>query len=36
MTKQEWEARQGVNFGFGLQYHPVLKLTPQPGVVHSY
>jgi hypothetical protein len=36
MTKQEWDARKNLNFGFGFQYHPVLKLTPQPGVVHTY
>ena len=33
MTKQEWDARKGLSFGFGFQYQPPLKLTPQPGVV---
>jgi hypothetical protein len=30
MTKQEWDARKGLSFGFGFQYQPPLKLTP-PG-----
>ena len=33
MTKQEWDARKGLNFGFGFQYQPPLKLTPQPSVI---
>jgi hypothetical protein len=33
MTRQEWDARKGFNFGFGFQYQPPLKLTPQPSVI---
>jgi hypothetical protein len=33
MTKQDWDARKGLNFGFGFQYQPPLKLTPQPSVI---
>lgn len=33
MTKQEWDARKGLNFGFGFQYQPPLKITPQPAVI---
>lgn len=33
MTKQDWDARKGLNFGFGFQYQPPLKLSPQPSVI---
>lgn len=33
MTKQQWDARKEVDFGFGFQYQPPLKLTPQPAIV---
>lgn len=33
MTKQDWDARKGFNFGFGFQYQPPLKLTPQSSLV---
>jgi hypothetical protein len=33
MTKQQWDARKGVDFGFGFQYQPLLKLTPQPAAI---
>lgn len=33
MTKQEWDARKGLNFGFGFQYQPPLQLTPQAAVI---
>lgn len=28
MTKAEWDARKGLDFGFGFRYQPVVKLTP--------
>ena len=34
MTKQEWDSRKGLNFGFGFQYQPLLKLTVNPGIIH--
>lgn len=34
MTKQDWEARKSLNFGFGFQYQPPLKLTVNPGAIH--
>lgn len=33
MTKQQWDARKGLTFGFGFQYQPPLQLTPQAAVV---
>ena len=33
MTRQDWDARKDLNFGFGFQYQPPLKLTPQPSVI---
>lgn len=33
MTKQDWDARKGFDFGFGFEYQPLLKLTPQPAVI---
>ena len=33
MSPQEWGARKGLSFGFGFQYQPPLKLTPQTAVV---
>lgn len=33
MTKQQWDARKGLTFGFGFQYQPPLQLTPQATVV---
>jgi len=32
LTKQDWDARKGLNFTFGFQYQPNLVLTP-PGPV---
>jgi hypothetical protein len=29
LTKAEWEARKGLDYEFGFQYQPVLKVTPQ-------
>jgi hypothetical protein len=28
LTRQEWEARKGLDFTFGFRYQPVLKVTP--------
>jgi hypothetical protein len=28
LTKQEWDARKGLDFTFGFRYQPVLKVTP--------
>jgi hypothetical protein len=33
MTKTDWDARKDLNFGFGFEYQPVLKLTPKPAIV---
>lgn len=33
MTKQQWDARKDVSFGFGFQYQPPLRITPQPAVI---
>jgi hypothetical protein len=33
MTKQQWDARKGLNFGFGFEYQSPLELTPQPAVI---
>ncbi len=33
MTKQQWDARKGLTFGFGFQYQPPLVITPQPAVI---
>ena len=33
MTKKDWDARKSLDFGFGFQYQPPLKLTPQPSVI---
>ncbi len=32
LSRAEWEARKGLNFEFGIQYQPVLKLNPQVPV----
>lgn len=34
MTPQEWNTHKDLNFGFGIQYQPPLKLTPQPAIIH--
>ena len=34
MTPQQWNARKDLNFGFGFQYQPPLKVTPQAAVIH--
>jgi hypothetical protein len=28
LTKQQWDARKGLDFTFGFRYQPVLKVTP--------
>lgn len=33
MTKQDWDARKGLSFGFGFQYQPPLQLIPQTAVI---
>ncbi len=33
MNKQQWDARKDLNFTFGFQFQPTLKLTPQNSVV---
>jgi hypothetical protein len=33
MTKQQWDARKDLNFGFGFEYQPPLKLTPPTAVI---
>lgn len=33
LTKQQWDARKGLSFGFGFRYQPVLTLTPQAPVI---
>ena len=33
MTKQEWDARKGLDFTFAIQYQPNLKLAPQTAVI---
>lgn len=33
MTKQQWDARKDLYFGFGFQYQPPLKLTPKPASI---
>ena len=33
INKQQWDARKDLNFTFGFQYQPALKLTPQTAVV---
>lgn len=33
MTKQDWDSRRDLNFGFGFRYQPPLKLTAQPSVI---
>jgi hypothetical protein len=33
MTKQDWDSRKGLNFGFGFRYQPTLKLTPAASVI---
>ena len=33
MNKQQWDARKELNFTFGFQFQPTLKLTPQAAVV---
>ena len=32
LTRQEWEARKGLDFTFGFRYQPVLKVTPASPV----
>jgi hypothetical protein len=32
MTGQQWNARKGLNFSFGIQYQPHLVLTPKVAV----
>ena len=32
LSKADWEARKGLNFEFGFQYQPLLKLNPQVAV----
>jgi len=33
MNKPQWDARKDLNFTFGFQYQPALKLTPQAAVI---
>ena len=33
MTKQEWDARKGLDFSFAIQYQPDLKLAPHAAVI---
>lgn len=33
MTKQDWDARKDLNFGFGFQYQPPLKLSPPKSAI---
>ena len=33
MDKQQWDARKGLDFTFGFQYQPSLKLAPQTAVI---
>jgi hypothetical protein len=33
LTGQEWDARKGLDFTFGFQYQPLLKVTPAGAVV---
>jgi hypothetical protein len=33
MTKQEWDARKGLDFTFAIQYQPNLKLAPQTAII---
>lgn len=33
MSKQEWDARKGLDFTFEFQYQPSLKLAPQSAVI---
>jgi hypothetical protein len=33
MTKQEWDARKGLNLTFSFRYQPSLKLTPKVPVI---
>ena len=33
MDKQQWDARKALDFDFGIQYQPPLKLTPQTAVI---
>jgi hypothetical protein len=32
LTRQEWDARKGLDFTFGFRYQPVLKVTPSGSV----
>jgi hypothetical protein len=32
MTKQQWDARKGLDFSFGFQYQPHLVLTPTAAI----
>lgn len=33
ISKQQWDARKGLNFTFGFEYQPTLKIAPPAGVV---
>jgi hypothetical protein len=33
MTKQEWDARKGLDLTFSFRYQPSLKLTPKVPVI---
>jgi len=33
LTKEQWDARKGLDFTFGIQYHPSLKLAPHTAVI---
>jgi hypothetical protein len=33
LTKQQWDARKGLNYTFAFQYQPSLTLTPQVAVI---
>jgi hypothetical protein len=33
LTKEQWDARKGLDFTFGIQYHPNLKLAPHTAVI---
>ncbi|HEY1901254.1 MAG TPA: hypothetical protein VGG56_02410 [Terracidiphilus sp.] len=33
LTKEQWDARKGLDFTFGIQYRPSLKLAPHTAVI---
>jgi hypothetical protein len=33
LTKEQWDARKGLDFTFGIQYQPSLKLAPHTAVI---